>query len=1170
MYLKSLKLVGFKSFADRTRLELRPGVTVVVGPNGSGKSNLVDAVSWVMGTQSAKSLRTPKMEDVVFAGTATRPSLNRAEVTLVFDNESRTLPLDLDEVSITRRLYRDGSSDYELNGVGCRLLDIQELLSDSGVGRHQHVIVGQGQIDSVLNSGPAEHRAVIEEAAGILKHRQRKERAIKRLERTDADLIRLQDLIGELARQMRPLKRQANAAELQASLTADVRAIQLFLGGQKLASLDDRAGAIAVEKRELAEAVAEGEVAVNELAAALRILSLEAGEVGESLDRDTAAAARLETILERLRRSASVAHERHRSAVARRDGAEERRRDLTEEMASLDSEIAAMQAALSETTVVADREERRFRSLEDEARSLADQETLTPEGALAVLRGDLRSLEAADLRDHREADQVAKRLEVVAAQVKEDAEEIERLNVEIRALDDQTEALQKAYDEAKKQREKSQQRWESLEADHSEARLGLAAAQARLEAVTNAAEGLADPEARNLIEATNGHRGTLASVLGIPQALAAAVDAALGPWSDAAAFQDDASLEKAVEVLKSSGRGGVPLVTGGSDSVEAAARPVAAEAGVDALVDILEPGADTSLAVRLLGDVLVVEGWAMAWRIIARHPHLRAVTPEGDLIARDGVRVAHPDGATPAMLEAAGVAVERAETELARATSLKTTGRRDFENSRAEERARLEALEALEAKLSGATEALSRLARSKSNFEGEQGRLSERQAALRETFVEREEGLSRLRERVAALEGEEAERQKAWEQIEAQREALEAERENARASWQQATADLRAASERVGLLERRRRSVEENLSADLTKPVTDSELERLSFVETMARAAIERIGVRLEELRARQAVLRERAGETGVQRDAVRTRHEMARSELETARRRSSEIEVESTEIRLRRESVAEGLRRDADADEKTAMAAPRPELEGVPDDAELIDVLEDYTARLRRMGPVNPLAAEEYAELEERHTFLSDQLADLESSRDEVRNVISALDDEIQSRFAAAFDEVARAYEEHFSILFPGGAGKLTMTEPGEPLTTGIDIKAQPLGKKVSQLSLLSGGERSLAALAFLFAVFKARPSPFYILDEVEAALDDANLRRFLRLIEAFRGDAQLLIITHQQQTMESANVLYGVTMEPGGSSAVVRKEISVAQDGGAAGSENGHVSAEAGSIRA
>ncbi len=1144
MYLKSLKLAGFKSFADRTRLELRPGVTVVVGPNGSGKSNLVDAVSWVMGTQSPKSLRTPKMEDVVFAGTATRPALNRAEATLVFDNEDRLLPLDLDEVSLTRRLYRDGSSDYELNGLTCRLLDIQELLSDSGVGRHQHVIVGQGQIDDVLNSGPIEHRAVIEEAAGILKHRQRKERAIRRLERTDADLVRLQDLVGELNRQMRPLRRQANAAERQAALVADVRALQLYLGGERLRSLDLRAAASTTEKTELSQAKADEEAQVAELASALRILTEESGEVGEALDRDTAAAARLETILERLRRSASVAHERHRAGVARRDGAKERRRDLEEEGRSLGDEIAALVARVAEAGSVAEREERRFRSLEDEVRSLADQETLSPEGALAVLRGDLRSLEAADHRDRREADQVGRRMEVVSAQLQDETEQADQLNQEIRSLDDETSVFQRRYDSAVSDREVRQEHWEKMEADHAEVRLAVAAAGARLEALKSAIEGRADPQARALVENADGHLGSVAGLLAIPAHLAAAVDAALGPWVDAAVFGDRSRLDLAVEMLKSSGRGGVPMVSG-SPAGSTPATEVAAETGVEALVDLLGSGADQVLAESLLGDVLVVEGWSTAARIIGRNPHLRAVTPEGDLISTRGIRVAQPDGATPAMIETAEVELERAETGLARVESLLTSARRDFERARSDERGSLEQLERLESKLSGASEALGRLTRSRANLEEERRRLDERRRALREAATERQEALDRLRRRLESLEGEEAERQQAWEEIETRREQLETERERARASWQEAAADLGAARERLQLLERRRNDVIETLQSDLAQPVSAEDLERWDLVGETARSAMTIISSRLEELRTRQSDLRGRAGETGTQREAVRTRHEQARSAVEAAHRRLSEIEVESTEIRVRRENVAETLRREADSDEDTALAAGRPELEEVGEDADLAAVLDDYEARLRRMGPVNPLAAQEYAELKERHTFLSDQLADLEASREEVRNVISALDDEIQTRFLAAFDEVAHAYEEHFTILFPGGAGQLALTDPEDPLGTGIDIRAQPLGKKVSQLSLLSGGERSLAALAFLFAVFKARPSPFYVLDEVEAALDDANLRRFLRLIEAFRGDAQLMIVTHQQQTMEAANVLYGVTMEPGGSSTVIRKEL-------------------------
>ena len=1147
MYLKSLKLVGFKSFADRTRLEFRPGVTVVVGPNGSGKSNLVDAVSWVMGTQSTKNLRTGKMEDVVFAGTATRPALNRAEVTLVFDNASRTLPLDLDEVSITRRLYRDGSSDYELNGVTCRLLDVQELLSDSGVGRHQHVIVGQGQIDSVLNSGPTEHRAVIEEAAGILKHRQRKDRALRRLERTDADLVRVQDLVGEIARQMRPLKRQANAAERHEALAADVRALRLFIAGSRLRELDARAEAMTVEQTELRQRVADTEGDLDDLASALHILTVESGEVGEALDRDTAAAARLETTRERIRRSASVAHERHRSAVARRDGADERRRDLTDEQASLAVDIAEVGAVVRTAQTVAEREERRFRALEDEARSLADQETLTPEGALAVARGELRSLESAAQRDRREVDQVDHRLEVVDDQIGDAADQITSLDAEIRSLDDRTSGLQAAYDDACRRRSEQQERWEAVEAQHADVRLALASAQAKLEAVAAAVSGLADPEARRLVEDSPGHRGSLSSILDIPPHLAAAVDAALGPWTDAAAFGGPGELEGAVAGLKSAGRGGVPVVAVQTPGT-VPARTVASEVGVDVLVDLLGPAADRTVAERLLGDVLMVEGWAAAWRVVARHPSLRAVTPEGDLVSVSGIRVAHPDGATPAMVEAAEVEMERAETELARVESLRTSGRRDFERARSAEREALEALEAVEAQLSGATETLARAHRTRHGLEDEQGRLRERRVALTDANEEREEALVRLRTRLAALEGEEAERQKAWEEMQARRTSVEAEREAARASWQQAASDLRAATERLALLEDRRIHVDATLDADTSHPVTDAEIQRLSWIEDTAKQAMDVIGRRIEELRERQAELRRRAGATGVQRDGVRTRHEEARTALETGRRRLSDLDVESTEVRVRRENVAEGLRRDADADEAAALAAPAPDIEGVPDDADPVDVLEDFEARLRRMGPINPLAAQEYAELEERHTFLTDQMADLSASRDELHKVITALDEEIQDRFTTAFEEVSAAYEEHFSVLFPGGAGRLTMTEPDEPLSSGIDIQAQPLGKKVSRLTLLSGGERSLAALAFLFAVFRARPSPFYVLDEVEAALDDANLRRFLRLVDAFRRDAQLLIVTHQQQTMEAANVLYGVTMEPGGSSSVVRKELSEA----------------------
>lgn len=1143
MYLKSLKLVGFKSFADRTRLELRPGVTVIVGPNGSGKSNLVDAVAWVMGTQSTRALRTGKMEDVVFAGTATRPPLNRAEVTLVLDNTDRSLPLDLDEVSITRRLYRDGSSDYEINGVGCRLLDIQELLFDSGVGRHQHVIVGQGQIDSVLNAGPDDHRAVIEEAAGILKHRLRKERALRRLERTAVDVTRLRDLLGELSRQMRPLRRQAEAAARHGEVTRQLRALRLWLGGEALRAIDVRRREVVAERAELEGRLADALAEVDELASCVSILEVELGQVRDRLEGDTGAAARLETTLERLHRIAQVAHERHRALSARLEGADERRRDMEEELADLLRQREEAVAAEEQARADSDRAERAFRAAEDEERSLADQEGMAVEGALAVVRGDLTGLDAADERDRREAEAVERRLEVLTGQLEAERGEMDRINQEIRTLDQGSGPAQDRYAVAEAERRRRQADWEQADAAHREARLSVAAAAARLEAVREAAAGLSDREARGLVEGSPGAMGPLLALLDIPTGLAAAVDAALGPWMDAVAFGDAGSLQQAVGALKGAGRGGVPLLRADLAAEAAPAREVAARWGVEALVDRLGPRAHQPLADRLLGDVVLCEGWATAWEVVSRHPEVRAVTPEGDLVTTTGIRVAHPDGATPAMLEEAAAGLEAAELELARAQSRLVATRRGFESARSEEREALEALEAVEARLSGATEALARLQHSVTAVEGEVTRLRERLGALQEAAAERDIRRRELRKRLEALEGEEAERQQLWEELASQRQQAAERRERARHAWQEASALLRAVTERRAMIDARLAAVRQAVDTEASLPAHPADLARLAAVEESARAAAAIVRTHLETLRLRQAELRRELGEVEGRLRSVRVRHDECERLASSARSRLSELAVEDTELRMRGEATAEALRRHADASEEEALAAPRPELGG---DATPEEVAASLEAELRRMGPVNPLAAEEYAQLEERHGFLASQLDDLERSRQELAKVVKALDQEIEGRFLAAFAEVASAYEESFRVLFPGGTGRVRLTDPDQPLTSGVEIEAQPLGKRISRMTLLSGGERSLAALAFLFAVFAARPSPFYILDEVEAALDDANLRRFLRLLDRFRQDAQLIIVTHQQQTMEAGDVLYGVTMEPGGSSRVVAKALT------------------------
>ncbi len=1142
MYLKSLKITGFKSFADRTRIEFEPGVTVIVGPNGSGKSNVVDAVAWVMGTQSTKNLRTEKMEDVIFAGTATRPSLGRAEVSLTFDNGSGLLPLDLDEVTVTRRLYRDGSSDYEINGISCRLLDVQEMLADSGVGRHQHVIVGQGQLDAVLNAKGDEHRAIIEEAAGILKHRQRKDRSIRRLERTDADVLRLTDILKELKRQIRPLKRQAEDADRYEDVRSEIHGLRLYLGGEALRRISQRLTQASAEEASRVESVALTVREFDQIEASLEKLADLAGVAGQTLDRDTAAAARLETTAERLRSISTVAAERCRSLTARLEGAGERRGDLLAEAEELRINLALSIEDQSAAADAAERNARVLATLEDEERSLAEQEAMPAEGAIAIVRGDLRSNQAANDRDRRERDQITKRLDALVAQVDRETSEIDRANTDILDLDIEQGTAQADHTAASEAASSEQVRYEAAEAAYKTSELGLASSTARVEALEGAVAGLADPAARQRAESSAQVTGPIAAALDIPVDMAAAVDAALGPWADALAVTSVADLGSVVGDLKSEGFGGVPMVTPVAAD-DSQATGVAAAWGLQTLVAALGPNTDSVLANALLGDVVVAEGWSSGWEIVQRHPGIRVVTPEGDLLTSFGIRIAHPDGATPAMLEVALIDLERAEQEAARTKSRYLTAKRESEQAKTTEQQSRVALERIEAKLAGTTEALGRLTRSRDGLVEEIARLEGRRTALAESASEREEQIARLEQRLAALEGEEAERQKAWQALAERRTEVANRRDEAKLAAQESAATLGAIVERRAMLQRRLTEVSTESTELDANPVDPADIAHLQQVDAQARQALDIVRDHIRTLRERQVKLREDAGEAGRKLRDARTRRDELQRTIASNKDQLAALGIELAELRVRLEATEEGLRRDADASDEQALAAPRPDL---PENADLRGRLNTLDSELRRMGPINPLAAAEYRELNERHDFMQAQLDDLDHARNELRSVIKAIDEQIVELFMEAFGQVARFYEEHFGILFPGGRGELVLTDPDNPLITGVDIKAQPLGKKVSRLQLLSGGERSLAALAFLFAVFKARPSPFYIMDEVEAALDDANLHRFLDLVENFRDSAQLMIVTHQQQTMECADVLYGVTMEPGGSSKVIAKKMS------------------------
>jgi len=1014
VFLKSLTLRGFKSFADKTVLEFEPGVTVVVGPNGSGKSNLVDAVAWVLGAQGPRTLRGGRMDDVIFAGTPERSALGRSEVSLTIDNTARLLPIEFTEVTITRTLFRDGESEYQLNGVTCRLLDIQELLSDTGIGRQQHVIVGQGQLDEVLTAQPGDRRAVIEEAAGVLKFRKRRERAERRLEATEGNLLRLNDLVREVGRQLRPLEKQADAARRYGGVEAELRAIRLYLAGHEIAGRQARLERLHDARNENAEKERLVRARLRELDRS--VLDIEHSLTALGQDDATEALVRAETMRERGR---------------------------------------GLRALLAE----------KQRGLERELTAAAD------EGVIETLVADADALR----RELAEVDDESSALEPKLAQVEAAEQE---LAAERAAQTDDERDGSGDVPAAEAELAEADERWREAEAEAARRRarvdaLDLALGEAR---AGTGAEVLADLE---------GAAGPLADHVEIDPGTEAAVAAGLGEALQAVVLDGGDAARRALERVKAGDARALVVI---ADALPAGARaPSAVPVGARLLVECVHarrPGLDAVLERLLTGIVLVEGGWRAALDTVLAHPEVIAVTTDGDRLGGPAPwRLG--GGTAPAVTQAAldDAAAEAAAGETARAAA---------QTARAESGARLDAVRARRRDAQAARAvAVAELDRRATDV-----------AAMRRD----------LEVRVATL----AER---WAVLTRRLEGVDA-----RLSSRDATEHAEAEQRRAALSGRQRayREVEQRLTALLSE--------------------VEAIHDRLRERRRRQS---EAARSSGERLDALRAERVALEQESAETREKLNRAEIDEAETRMRLDNAVEKLRTDFDCEPAVALDAPQPE---VPEGTTLAGRARELERELRMLGPINPLALQEHDALAERHSFLQQQLDDVKESRRELLRVIRAVDREIVSVFQTAFDDVSEHFSALFATLFPGGAGRVFLTEPDDVLNTGIEIEARPSGKNVRRLSLLSGGERSLTALAFLFAVFRARPSPFYLLDEVEAALDDVNLHRFLDLVDEFRNEAQLVIVTHQKRTMEAGDLLYGVSMPPGGSSKVVSQRVEEA----------------------
>lgn len=1164
MFLKSLTLKGFKSFADTTVMDLEPGVTVVVGPNGSGKSNVVDAIAWVLGAQAPSAVRSQKMDDVIFAGTARRAALGRAEVTLTLDNSSGLLPLDASEVSVSRILFRTGESEYAINGVSCRLLDVQELLSDAGVGRQQHVIVSQGQIDAVLNARPEDRRSIIEEAAGVLKFRKRKEKAERRLDATEASLLRVQDLLREVRRQLRPLERQAEAARRHGDLVAELNALRLFLSGREITTFRRRLEALAVERTNAGDKENELRRLLAELDTNVMAAEAELSARGDSGLSDELV--RVEQLRERARGISMLLVERRRSYERDRGAMMD-----SGVVANLEADASRLATELSEVETSMERlepeslelanDEAAFEGERNEVATLFDHisSTTSAVSAAAEVRGELRTLRASVESADSENRRLSARMQTLSERDGRYANEIERLRHECERAQTVEMPLVNEVTDAESRRISAEAELETALLTRNSVASELARWQARSEALQLALDSARARAGAEKLKDVSGVVGTLLDLVVIDEGWEASVEAALGEALLSVVVENTEAARRALAHLRSASTSGAVLALGAKTEVVITGLvPVGAlrirdhvrstRKDVSALLDLL------------LATSVQVKDWTAAVDAVMSDPRLVAVTPEGDRFTTTGWRIGVAGGgATGAALDDALNNAETSKSELAVRDEAVRIARAEHQSARSRESELQKRLDANDAAFTAASEALARV-------QSERRESATESEGLLPTLGEIEDRLNRLKARVfelehlvPSLEQEEAAEAEAVKARGEARATLEAQL--ALLSGRRRDLEVRAAGliERKQFIETRLIEIERRLEVDAVARAEAAghrgkiekilvATERLSLIVDAHRHVIELRLVELHEKRRRQS---DEVRALAAHLDEMRKRRSATERELEEVRERSRRSEVEEAEVKMRLEATVETLRRDLDVEPEVAEASEMPELpEGITAPART----RDLERELRLMGPINPLALEEFNELQGRHKFLEEQLEDVRSTRRELMRVITAVDSEIQSVFASAFADVSVNFTQLFGNLFPGGIGRLVLTNPDDLLNTGIEVEAKPGGKNIKKLSLLSGGERSLTALAFLFAVFRSRPSPFYVMDEVEAALDDVNLHRFLGLVNEFRQVAQLLIVSHQKRTMEAGDCLLGVSMQPGGSSKVVTEKASSVPGGGAA----------------
>ena len=1178
MYLKSIEIIGFKSFANKTKLEFKPGMTAIVGPNGCGKSNVSDAVRWVLGEQRARALRGSKMEDVIFNGTDSAKPLGMAEVTLTLADCNATLELDYDEVSITRRVFRSGESGYFLNRKACRLKDIQRLFMDTGVGTDSYSVLEQGKIDQILSARPEDRRSVFEEASGITKYKNDKREALRKLEHTEANLLRLDDVIREVKRQIISLQRQAGKARRYKELSTEMRQLEIYVTKAHLSTYKERASTLDKEAAALEELGHQLQTKVSAHEAETEQIrnTLQTCEerINQALETSAHARSRLDQAEQLIRVNNDRISELSELALRNKQETEEaqirletHRADLEEmkvQHANLESEVTAAKAELDAALTAQKQIEEEL----DAARNTISHtrnKAVDTDQKIAHLQNELHKLEANDRENLLKRERLTtekNELNRVISTYKEQEDELlknrDRIAHELqRASENQIELTQQKEELEKNlfhQRQEEQQLLEVVATKSGQ--LDLLTHQKPVQRGFSKGAELLLKEPDSLLEDTHQLLGPLSELMSIQPEAQLAVECALRSLLDAILVRSPEAAKQVLEKLHSDQLGSIRLLhiaeNTSSFSGTAAGTPIIEYIQCD-------PAAKTLLT-SLLSHIYLVKTPAEIPTPIPAD--LTYVTPEGLLISAQRSELYQPISTAEnpianSQLKHALEAEVKAEQTKAEAHHLiirETLAKKEHcEETLSSAKQQTDTLTREHALIDGELQMLLRekngLSKRLETAEYELNSIlssshgkSDNRGALAEEIQEQKTQLAHMRSTLQ----EETKRLNSLDEKRAQAFETSTEKRLHHAHCLQRVDQLQAQripheariEELQTLIRNRTSGIDEygGRISQLTHEIQEAEAQRDPLHEQ-----VEQSSKRLEDertLRTENLVKLEKA-EQFIRED---------RGALERNLRERSKMEVEQAENQMRTDNLTERITGAYKISLEQLQEEPDPTWE--EDEKPSIEQIDTRVAELRAkldlMGPVNLVAIEEHAELEERFTFLMKEQKDLLSAKDQLLGMIKTINKTTTELFEDTFNRVNKEFQQMFKQLFGGGSAKLVLTDEEDILESGIEIIARPPGKKLQSISLLSGGERTMTAVALLFSLFKVKPSPFCVLDELDAALDDANINRFIDALKGFLHHSQFILITHSRQTIAAADVIYGVTMESRGISKIVSMQFA------------------------